>query len=562
MANTRIQIKRSLVTSTPTSLTPGELAYSYASNTLFIGTTGGGPIAIGGTAIADISSATAANTVNTIVKRNADGAFFGRLYGNSNTATALETGRNFSIAGEVIASAVSFDGTGAVALSANLSTVTTAGTFGSGTAVPTITVAANGRVTSITTNPISTSFTLNGDSGTSEVSGGDTLTVIGGEGVTSNVGLDNVTLSVDNTVVRANTSGGTQTINTALTIGANNDLTVTGNLYVFGNTTTFAIDKFEIQDPLLHLGTGNYFTDTLDIGFASHYNDGQNAHTGLIRDSGTKEFHFFKGYTPELDANNNINLSHASYQEANVTAAYFKGNVIATTVSTVSLTSDSISTNTLSLVTPLSVSSGGTGTNTFTAGQMIIGDGTNSLRSITNSIYTLTGTLGTSNTITGLTVDAYGRLTAASASAIAIDTSQIASGILPYARGGTGSSSYTTGGLLIAGAEGFSSLANTTYTLTGSLATNNTITSVTVDSYGRLTAATGSAISGLTVPQGGTGFATATSKGIIYGNGTGALQVTAAAGAEGADQDWSSQILTVNSSGTPVWSTTLEGGTF
>jgi hypothetical protein len=560
MANTRIQIKRSLVTSTPTSLTPGELAYSYASNTLFIGTTGGGPIAIGGTAIADISSATAANTVNTIVKRNADGAFFGRLYGNSNTATALETGRNFSIAGEVIASAVSFDGTGAVALSANLSTVTTAGTFGSGTAVPTITVAANGRVTSITTNPISTSFTLNGDSGTSEVSGGDTLTVIGGEGVTSNVGLDNVTLSVDNTVVRANTSGGTQTINTALTIGANNDLTVTGNLYVFGNTTTFAIDQFEIQDPLLHLGTGNYFTDTLDIGFASHYNDGQNAHTGLIRDSGTKEFHFFKGYTPELDANNNINLSHASYQEANVTAAYFKGNVIATTVSTVSLTSDSISTNTLSLVTPLSVSSGGTGTNTFTAGQMIIGDGTNSLRSLSNSSYTLTGTLGTSNTITELTVDAYGRVTAASAAAIAINASQITSGILPYARGGTGSSSYTTGGLVIAGEEGFSSLANTTYTLTGSLASNNTITSLTVDAYGRVTAATGGAISGLTVPQGGTGFATATSKGIIYGNGTGSLQVTAAAGE--SDQDWSSQILTVNSSGTPVWSTTLEGGTF
>ena len=564
MANTRIQIKRSLVTNTPTSLSPGELAYSYASNTLFIGTTGGGPIAIAGTSIADIGAATAANTASTIVRRNADGAFFGRLYGNSNTATALETGRNFSIGGEVIASAVSFDGTGAVALSANLSTVTTAGTFGSGTAVPTITVAANGRVTSITTNPISTSFTLNGDSGTTEISGGDTLTVIGGEGITSNVGIDNVTLSVDNTVVRANTSGGTQTINTALTIGANNDLTVTGNLYVFGNTTTLAIDKFEIQDPLLHLGTGNYFTDTLDIGFASHYNDGQNAHTGLIRDSGTKEFHFFKGYTPELDANNNINLSHASYQEANVTAAYFKGNVIATTVSTVSLTSDSISTNTLSLVTPLSVSSGGTGTNSFSAGQLIIGDGTNSLRSLTNSVYTLTGTLGTSNTITGLTVDAYGRLTAASASGIVIDTSQIASGILPYARGGTGSSyfSYTTGGLLIAGAEGFSSLANTTYTLTGSLATNNTITSVTVDAYGRLTAATGSAISGLTVPQGGTGFATATSKGIIYGNGTGALQVTAAAGVEGADQDWSSQILTVNSSGTPVWSTTLEGGTF
>ncbi len=563
MANTRIQIKRSLVTSTPTSLSPGELAYSYASNTLFIGTTGGGPIAIGGTSIADIGTATAANAFNTLVKRDANGAFYGRLYGNSNTATALETGRNFSIGGEVIASAVSFDGTGAVALSANLSNVTTAGTFGSGTSIPTITVAANGRITSVTTNPISTSFTLNGDSGTSEVSGGDTLTVIGGEGITSNVGLDNVTLSVDNTVVRANTSGGEQIINTSLRIAADKDLVVTGNLTVLGNSTVIETSTLRLEDSLIFLAGNNYTTDTVDIGFIAHHGGiGVNSHTGFFRSATNQEYYVFADYDPEINSNNTIDTSHATFLKANVNANYLKGNVIATTVSTVSLTSDSISTNTLSLVTPLGVSSGGTGTNSFGAGQLIIGNGTNSLQSLTNSVYTLTGTLGTSNTITGLTVDAYGRLTAASASGIAIDTSQIASGILPYARGGTGSSSYTTGGILIAGAEGFSSLANTTYTLTGSLATNNTITSVTVDAYGRLTAATGSAISGLTVPQGGTGFASATTKGIIYGNGTGALQVTAAAGAEGADQDWSSQILTVNSSGTPVWSTTLEGGTF
>lgn len=561
MANTRIQIKRSLVTSTPSSLSPGELAYSYASNTLFIGTVGGGPIAIGGSGISDIASATSSNTSNTIVKRNIDGAFFGRLYGNANTATALETGRNFSIGGEVIASAVSFDGTGAVALSANLSTVTTAGTFGSGTAVPTITVAANGRVTSITTNPISTSFTLNGDSGTSEVSGGDTLTVIGGEGITSNVGIDNVTLSVDNTVVRANTSGGEQIINTNLRIAADKDLIVTGNLTVLGNSTVIETSTLKLEDSLIFLAANNYTSDTVDIGFIGHHGDA-NSHTGIFRSAVDKEYYIFADYDPEINSNNSIDTSNSTFRKANVNASYFKGNVIATTVSTVSLTSDSLSTNTLSLVTPLGVSSGGTGTNSFSAGQLIIGNGTNSLQSLTNSVYTLTGTLGTSNTITGLTVDAYGRLTAASASGIAIDTSQIASGILPYARGGTGSSSYTTGGILIAGAEGFSSLANTTYTLTGSLATNNTITSVTVDAYGRLTAATGSAISGLTVPQGGTGFASATLKGIVYGNGTGALQVTAAAGVEGADQDWSSQILTVNSSGTPVWSTTLEGGTF
>jgi hypothetical protein len=554
MANTRIQIKRSLVTSTPTSLSPGELAYSYASNTLFIGTTGGGPIAIGGTSIADIGTATAANAFNTLVKRDANGAFYGRLYGNSNTATALETGRNFSIDGEVIASAVSFDGTGAVALSANLSTVTTAGTFGSGTSIPTITVAANGRITSVTTNPISTSFTLNGDSGTSEVSGGDTLTVIGGEGITSNVGLDNVTLSVDNTVVRANTSGGEQIINTSLRIAADKDLVVTGNLTVLGNSTVIETSTLRLEDSLIFLAGNNYTTDTVDIGFIAHHGGiGVNSHTGFFRSATNQEYYVFADYDPEINSNNTIDTSHATFAKANVNANYFKGNVIATTISSGSL----------ALSTALPVGSGGTGTNTFSAGQIVIGDGTNALKSLANSLFTLTGpTLGNNRTISALTVDDYGRATSATVENIAIDTSQLISGVLPYARGGPGSSSYTTGGILIAGAEGFSSLANTTYTLTGSLATNNTITSVTVDAYGRLTAATGSAISGLTVPQGGTGFASATTKGIIYGNGTGALQVTAAAGAEGADQDWSSQILTVNSSGTPVWSTTLEGGTF
>jgi hypothetical protein len=172
----------------------------------------------------------------------------------------------------------------------------------------------------------------------------------------------------------------------------------------------------------------------------------------------------------------------------------------------------------------------------------------------------LTGSLSAAKTITSLTVDAYGRVTAATGADISINTSQLTSGTLGYARGGTGSTSYTTGGLLIAGATGFESLANTTYTQTGTLASNNTITSITVDAFGRFTAATVGAISGLTVPQGGTGLSTITSKGITYGNGTGALGVTAAAG--DADQSWSNQIMTVTNLGTPVWSTSLDGGQF
>jgi len=62
------------------------------------------------------------------------------------------------------------------------------------------------------------------------------------------------------------------------------------------------------------------------------------------------------------------------------------------------------------------------------------------------------------------------------------------------------------------------------------------------------------------VNKGGTGATTLTSNGIVYGNGTSAVGVTVA----GA---WDStngvgQILSVNASGVPTWTNTIDGGTF
>jgi len=48
MANTVIQILRSYANTKPTSLDDGELAYSFVSNTLFIGTANSQIISIGG----------------------------------------------------------------------------------------------------------------------------------------------------------------------------------------------------------------------------------------------------------------------------------------------------------------------------------------------------------------------------------------------------------------------------------------------------------------------------------------------------------------------------------
>jgi len=69
-------------------------------------------------------------------------------------------------------------------------------------------------------------------------------------------------------------------------------------------------------------------------------------------------------------------------------------------------------------------------------------------------------------------------------------------------------------------------------------------------------AITGGSITGITdlvVADGGTGAGTFTSNGIIYGNGTGALQVTAA-GTDG--------YLLYSNSGTPAWTNSLDGGTY
>ena len=68
-----------------------------------------------------------------------------------------------------------------------------------------------------------------------------------------------------------------------------------------------------------------------------------------------------------------------------------------------------------------------------------------------------------------------------------------------------------------------------------------------------VTSGTWSTPTSLTVPFGGTGAASFTSNGILYGNGSGAIAVTAA----GTDK-----YFLYSNSGTPAWTNTIDGGTF
>jgi len=633
MANTSIKIKRSTTTSSPASLAAGELAYSYLSNTIFIGSPAGtGVVNVGGQYYtSQVDAATNLNTGGTLVRRDANGnAAFGTITattinatieGNANSATQFQTDRYINISGgDVVATAQLYNGTANATLSASLSTVSglSSGTYGGSTTIPIVTVAANGRIMAIANSAaISTTLNIVGDTGTDAVDlATDTLDFEGGSGVITTVTNNKVSYAVDNaTVLRTNTSISLQSIDGSLAIS--------GNLVVLGNTTTINVETLNISDPLIFLAANNYSSDVVDIGFVGNYNDGAVRHAGVIRHAGTKEFYVFDNYDGEhLD--NTIDIANTSFRVANLNANLISqySNVQTLKVTTLDATSLSL-TNDLSVpnggtgassftngailvgagtgalttlanstytgtgsagaaktvtsltvdaygrttaatfadISGLTVAQGGTGVNTFTAGQVVVGDGTNGLKQIANVTYTQTGTLTTANTVSAITVDAYGRVSALTSSAIGLDANQIVGGTLTVGRGGTGASSFTSGALLVGNGSGaISELANSTYTATGSAGAAKTVTSLTVDAYGRVTAATFTDISGLTVSQGGTGASTFTSSGIVYGNGTGALQVTAAAGT--ADQTWSNQILTTTNAGVPVWSSALDGGQF
>lgn len=72
--NTIIQILRSDTTAYPTSLNPGEQAYSYVSQKLFVGNTTNGVLTIGGKYYVDlVDGATSSNSSNTLVRRDDSG---------------------------------------------------------------------------------------------------------------------------------------------------------------------------------------------------------------------------------------------------------------------------------------------------------------------------------------------------------------------------------------------------------------------------------------------------------------------------------------------------------
>ena len=271
------------------------------------------------------------------------------IAGDSGTG-AITDSETFTLAG----------GTGlTTAVSGNTVTTTldntavSAGSYGSASTIPVITVDAQGRLTSVSTAATSSALTIGGDSGSDDVVtvGTDTLNFVG----TAN----EIETTVSNNQIQIG-------LPDDVTIGGN--ATVSGNLTVSGTTTTVDSTTLSVADPLISLATGNNTSDVVDIGLYGLFDTSgsQDLHGGIFRDANDSgKWKIFK------------DLEEAPTTTVNTSGS---GDTVGTLVANLESSSATITGGTITGITDLVVADGGTGVGSFTSKGILFGNGTGVLQ--------------------------------------------------------------------------------------------------------------------------------------------------------------------------------------
>ena len=300
---------------------------------------------------------------------------------NNITAQDLDfAGNSGTGAVDLDSQSLTLTGTDGITVTANAQTATidldpvltdaggSAGSYGSATAIPAITVNAQGQITAISTNAISSSFTLSDGSNTDTFNNGETLTFSATANETTvAVSNNEVTIGLPNDV----------------TIG--NNLTVTGNLTVSGTTTSVNTTEVTLNDPVMVLAQNTSADDGEDRGIRFKWYDGSSTTVkdGFFGfDYETERFVFTKD--EDFSGGEDASSPWHDAEFGEVYASKFQsasGNLTleAAGANTIILNDNVSITGTLSLTTDLTVANGGTGRSSFTDNGIVYGDGSNAL---------------------------------------------------------------------------------------------------------------------------------------------------------------------------------------
>ena len=271
------------------------------------------------------------------------------IAGDSGTG-AITDAETFTLAGGTgITSAVS----GNTVTHTLDNTAVSAGSYGSASTIPVITVDAQGRLTAVSTASTSSSLTIGADSGSDDVVtvGTDTLNFTGtANEIETTVSNNTITIGLPDDV----------------TIGGN--ATVSGNLTVSGTTTTVDSTTLSVADPLISLATGNNTSDVVDIGLYGLFDTSgsQDIYGGIFRDANDSgKWKLFK------------DLQEAPTTTVNTSGT---GYAVGTLVANIESASATITGGTITGITDLVVADGGTGVGSFTSKGIIYGNGTGVLQ--------------------------------------------------------------------------------------------------------------------------------------------------------------------------------------
>jgi hypothetical protein len=501
--------------------------------------------------------------------------------GQSITSTYNDTTGVTTLAATVATSSVlgvaSFGGdfavsTGAVSLSTSVNANT--GSFGSATAIPVITVNNKGLITAVSTASVASTLTVKADSATTEGIAllTETLEILGGEGIDTVVGTNSITISGEDATSVNKGIASFDSTNFTVTSGAVTSKAVTlgtSSLTLGGTTTAIAgLTQVDINNIRV---TGNTISSTNSNGNivldpnGTGTIDASNARITNVAEPSSDSDAATKYYVDAARSGLDVKQSVRAATTAAITLSNTQTvDGVALSVGDRVLVKDQADATTNGLY---SVSSGSwtrtsdadnTPSGEVTAGMFVfVTEGTNNSDSgwvlTTNDPITLgssslnftqfsgTGTLiaGAGLSKTGFTVD----VNVGGGIEIVSDTVQIAS-----SAAGAGLT-LATGVLAVGGTANRITVGADAVDIAATYVGQTSITTLGTVATGTWQGTT------VAVGYGGTGLATVTSRGIVYGNGTSALGVTSASGTDGS-------FLRGDATGNPYWSNVFDGGTY